>query len=73
MPEPGDIVLGDKIGKRANGRFKYMLCPVCNTCRWVCYTGAQFTQKSHILRCNACRLASTKMWVDRGDATVRRY
>ena len=73
MPNPGDICTGDKIGRRAEGRFQYVLCPVCKTCRWVSYTGAQFVEKTSKRRCNACRLKSTKMWVDNGDASLRRY
>ena len=73
MPEPGDIVFGEEIGRRAKGRYKYLVCPVCDVRRWVCYTGAQFAMKSPVQRCNACRLKSTKMWIDRGDTKARRY
>lgn len=35
MPQVGDCIRGDKIGKRANDYYAWIKCPVCHKERWV--------------------------------------
>ena len=57
MPNPGDTILGQHIGKAAGYRYMWVLCEACGEGRYVSKRG-QFQVKPRL--CQACYLKVQK-------------
>lgn len=57
MPNPGDTILGQHIGKRSGHRYAWVMCGACGEGRWVASRG-QFAVRPRL--CQGCYLTVQK-------------